>query len=46
MSTMYYPDMGAPSACIDKYVQELKDKYNFFIITKTYQSIVKKNNIV
>lgn len=44
MSTMYYPDMGAPSACVDKYVQELKDKYNFFIITKTYQSIIKKNN--
>lgn len=38
LSTMYYPDMGAPSACIDKYVQALKDKYNFYIITKTYKT--------
>lgn len=36
LSTMYYPDMGAPSACLDKYVQCLKDKYNFSVITKTY----------
>ncbi len=36
MSTMYYPDMGAPSACVDKYIQRLKGKYNFYIITKTY----------
>lgn len=35
---MYYPDMGAPSACVDKYVQALKDKYNFYIITKTYKA--------
>lgn len=35
---MYYPDMGAPSACVDKYVQALKDKYNFYIITKTYKT--------
>lgn len=35
LSTMYYPDMGAPSACIDKYVQRLKEDYNFHIITKT-----------
>lgn len=38
LSTMYYPDMGAPSACVDKYVQALKDKYNFYIITKTYKT--------
>lgn len=35
MSTMYYPDMGAPSACIDKYVRALSDEYVFHIITKT-----------
>lgn len=38
LSTMYHPDMGAPSACVDKYVQALKDKYNFYIITKTYKT--------
>lgn len=41
LSTMYYPDMGAPSACLDKYVQKLKDQYNFYIITKTYVYGVK-----
>lgn len=40
MSTMYYPDMGAPSACVDKFVQVLKNKYNFYIITKTYKANV------
>lgn len=34
LSTMYYPIMGAPSACIDKYVQALKDQYEFHIITR------------
>ncbi len=36
ISTMYHPDMGAPSACVDKYVQCLREKYNFYIITKSY----------
>ena len=35
LSTMYYPDMGAPSACIDKYVNSLNKEYIFHIITKT-----------
>lgn len=35
LSTMYYPDMGAPSAFIDKYVKALKENYIFHIITKT-----------
>lgn len=35
LSTMYYPDMGAPSACIDKYLQLIKDQYIIHIITKT-----------
>lgn len=35
LSTLYYPDMGAPSACIDKYVRELKCDYQFHIITRT-----------
>ena len=43
LSTMYYPDMGAPSACLDKYVQCLKDKYNFYVITKTYVYGVKSD---
>lgn len=34
LSTMYYPIMGAPSACIDKYIQALKDEYDFHIITR------------
>ncbi len=43
LSTMYYPDMGAPSACIDKYVQALKNEYNFYIITKTYKTEIAKD---
>ena len=35
LSTLYYPDMGAPSACIDKYVRELRHDYQFHIITRT-----------
>lgn len=35
MSTMYYPDMSAPSACINKYLQNLKYYYDIDIITKT-----------
>lgn len=35
LSTLYYPDMGAPSACIDKYVRVLKNEYQFHIITRT-----------
>lgn len=35
LSTLYYPDMGAPSACVDKYVRALKDEYQFHIITRT-----------
>lgn len=34
LSTMYYPIMGAPSACIDKYVQALKNDYEIHIITR------------
>ena len=34
---MYYPDMGAPSSVVDRYVKTLGDKYNFYIITKTYK---------
>ena len=37
MSTMYYPDMGAPSAVIDKYIKALNCVYNFYYITKTYK---------
>ena len=36
---MYYPDMGAPSAVIDKYIQRLKSEYNFYIITKSYKTL-------
>lgn len=35
LSTLYYPDMGAPSACVDKYVRALRDEYVFHIITRT-----------
>ena len=35
LSNMYYPVMGAPSAVIDKYLQELKVDFTFHIITKT-----------
>lgn len=46
ISTMYYPDMGAPSAVLDKYVKKLEDKYNFYIITKTYvPGVVDTQNI-
>lgn len=38
---MYYPDMGAPSSVIDRYVQLFKTKYNFYIITKTYKDLSK-----
>lgn len=41
LSTMYYPDMGAPSAVLDKYVKKLEDKYNFFILSKTFEMDVK-----
>ena len=34
LSTMYYPIMGAPSVCIDKYVQILRGEYVFHIITR------------
>lgn len=37
ISDQYYPDMSAPSAVIDKYVQVLKnEKYTFHIITVSY----------
>lgn len=36
---MYYPDMGAPSAVIDKYIQRLRSEYNFYIITKSYKTL-------
>lgn len=36
---MYYPDMGAPSAVIDKYIQGLSSDYNFYIITKSYKTL-------
>lgn len=35
VSTLYYPDMGAPSACIDKYMRELRNDYQFHVITRT-----------
>ena len=38
LSTMYYPDMGAPSAVVDKYVQSLKESNKVTVITKTYKS--------
>lgn len=38
LSTMYYPDMGAPSAVVDKYVQSLKETNKVTIITKTYKA--------
>lgn len=38
LSTMYYPDMGAPSSVMDRYVQFLHNKYKFYIITKTYKN--------
>ena len=38
LSTMYYPDMGAPSAVVDKYVQSLKETNKVTIITKTYKN--------
>lgn len=41
ISTMYYPDMGAPSAVLDKYVKKLEDKYNFFVLSKTFKRDVK-----
>lgn len=34
---MFYPDMGAPSSVVDRYIQILKNKYNFYVITKTYK---------
>lgn len=38
LSTMYYPDMGAPSAVVDKYVQLLRGNNKVTIITKTYKN--------
>lgn len=38
LSTMYYPDMGAPSAVVDKYVQLLRENNKVTIITKTYKN--------
>lgn len=34
LSTMYYPVMGAPSACVHKYIAKLKEEYNFHIISR------------
>ncbi len=34
---MYYPDMGAPSAVVDKYVRYLRENNKVTIITKTYK---------
>lgn len=46
ISNMYYPDMGAPSAVINKYLKHLSSKYNFYVITKTYiKGIKDKENI-
>lgn len=39
LSTMYYPDLGAPSSVMDRFVSLLQDRYNFYIITKTYKSL-------
>lgn len=36
VSTGYYPDMYASSAVIDKYIQSLKGKYMFHVITTTW----------
>lgn len=38
LSTMYYPDMGAPSAVVDKYVHFLRENNKVTIITKTYKN--------
>lgn len=49
MSTMYYPDMGAPSAVIDKYIKALSCVCNFYYITKTYKEhteFVNKENVL
>lgn len=46
ISTMYYPDMGAPSAVVDKYVKKLGDKYDFYIITKTYVPGIKDKKFI
>lgn len=48
LSTLYYPDMGAPSSVMDRFVSLLQDRYNFYIITKTYKildSFEHKQNI-
>lgn len=37
LADKYYPDMSAPSAVLDKYIQELKGDYNFHVITITYR---------
>lgn len=37
LTDKYYPDMSAPSAVIDKYIQELKNDYSFYILTITYR---------
>jgi hypothetical protein len=37
ISTGYYPDMFASSAVIDKYIQLLKGKYMFHVITATWK---------
>lgn len=37
LSFCYYPDASAPSAVLNKYIQALKGKYVFHVITYTYR---------
>lgn len=32
----YYPEMSAPAACINKYIQQLKYKYSIDIINRSH----------
>lgn len=38
LSFFYYPDSSAPSAVLNKYIQALKGKYRFHVITYTLRS--------
>ena len=36
LSTSYYPEMSASSAVFDKYLQQMKEKYVFHVVTATW----------